>query len=216
MKHILGISLFALLLVVLTTSAATAQTKSKTKKKKKENVEEYFDERGSFKDRLWYGANGGGGLGGNENISAFQLTIVPMVGYKITDYWSAGPRIGLGYTYLKGIDQFNTRQVVQPLSYTLAAFSRLKFLRMFFLHAEYGLESTENAFQDNYGRLIFDTSTGKVLTERTNQDIFNVGLGYNAGDGGIGYEIAILYKVLEPKASENLPFDFRIGLTYKF
>ncbi len=216
MKRSFSLMFFVLLMVTMVVSTATAQPNSKKKKKKKETTEDYFDERGSLKDRLWYGINGGGGFGGNQGISSFQITAIPMVGYKITDYWSAGPRIGLGYNYIKIQQQSADPLVVQPLSYTVAAFSRLKFLRMFFFHVEYGLESNEDIDPDGDGFLEFSTATGKIITERFNNDAFNIGLGYNAGDGGLGYEIGLFYKALEPKNSDNLPFDIRVGLTYKF
>lgn len=219
MKKKLWIALLALLFVGATANTASAQIRRSqpTKKKSPTSRErERTREQKPFKDHLWYGLGGGAGFSGSQTFSAFQLSLVPMVGYKFTDYFSVGPRIGFTYTYIKGTDNFNTISVAQPIDYVGAAFTRLKFLQIFFLHAEYGFESRSYPFSDNFGRLVIDQQTGRVLTERVTSDMFNIGAGYNSGMGGLGYEVGVYYKALEPEDSYTLPFDLRFAFTYRF
>jgi hypothetical protein len=217
MKKSFLIAVLTSLLLGLTASDTTAQIRRQpTKKKPSTSRSREKEESVPFKDHLWYGLGGGVGFGGDQNFSAFQLSLVPMVGYKFTNYFSAGPRMGFTYTYIKGVDNFNNISVVQPVDFVAAAFTRLKFFQLFFLHAEYGIESQSIPFTDNFGRLIVEQQTGKVLTERFSNDMLNIGGGYNNGMGNLGYEFGVYYKALEPKESLSLPFDLRVALTYRF
>ena len=104
-----ALQLFLLIAVLMTafTTSADAQygRKKKKKKKKTEKTDSYFDDKGTFKDRLWYGADLGLrfyqsaiGIGGNQFFgNGFFFSVAPMVGYKITDNLSVGPRLEVLY-----------------------------------------------------------------------------------------------------------------------
>ncbi|HFC00741.1 MAG TPA: hypothetical protein ENJ53_08050, partial [Phaeodactylibacter sp.] len=142
---------FLVLISILLVSFSPHAEAQKKKRKKSKDIEEYFDDRGSFKDRLWYGGGFNLGFGGSGNVSSFQFGISPMVGYKITDRFSLGPRISLDYNYIKGPsvtltgNTDNGRQASGIVSYSGGVFARFKFLDMLFAHTEYSYESSKFA-----------------------------------------------------------------------
>lgn len=54
-----------------------------------------FDDNPSFKDRIFFG----GGLGFSGSSQQTNITLSPIVGYMITQQWSAG--VGVTYQYIK-------------------------------------------------------------------------------------------------------------------
>lgn len=211
MKKIVLLTLLTFLVGICCSNDALAQTK---KKKKGDVNDEYFDESGGFKHRLWYGGNFGLNFSGSSGYSAFSISVYPMVGYKVFDFWSVGPRVGISYTYLKGYPANRPQNIasVSLVDYSAGIFTRLKFLQTFFAHIEYEYQNYQGLPN---GDLVVD-SNNKVITGRVGQDNFYIGAGYNSSAGLWGYEIAILYNVLQPENSLTLPFDFRIGFTYNF
>ena len=216
MKSLMKLSLLSLAFLLLGTLSAEAQSRS-TKKKKKpvkketkmSKTDQYFDESGGFKHRLWYGGNFNLGYGANDQYSNFTIGVTPMVGYKIIGEWSVGPRIGVDYTYFKGFDQTGGVSSVNLVDYRAALFSRYKF-KSIFAHVEY--EYANQAFP------AIDPQTGQYTKIRQGVWSPYYGLGYTAGDL-IGYEILVLYnqnKVNNNSPTLSLPFDIRIGFNYKF
>ncbi len=232
-SRILSLMLFFALIVSVSTVDAQSYGKKKRKRPDKEKVEkekedkeektrsrrestdDYFDESGGFAHRLWYGGGLNIGFSGNQGVSSFQAGISPMVGYKITDEFSAGPRIGISYTYFK-FNQAGRSYVVEPLSFTLGGFARYKasFLPNIFAHIEYEW-SNEESIDPNLDGFIELDQDGEILTGRLTQDNVYIGLGYNSG-GIFAYEIMLLYNLNEPAESFNTPFNIRAGFTYKF
>lgn len=175
--------------------------------KKKSETDKYFDESGSFAHRLWYGGGFTLGFTGNNFESIFQVGISPMVGYKLTDEFSVGPRASLSYLFYKG-ETFTPAgvQSANLFDYGLGAFARYKIIRSIFLHVEYGF--------DNEARISgYDEEW--LIDRRIRNNAF-IGGGYNDGNGVWGYEISLLYNILQDENSLNLPFDFRFGITYNF
>lgn len=205
--------IFCFLMIGITT--ADAQRRGKKKKKKKPTQDEYFDERGSFAHRLWYGGGFNLGFVGGNNNSRFDLGISPMVGFKVTEAFSVGPRVGIQYSYIRGIGTDGVRHKVEPISYSVGMFGRYKAFTNFFAHAEYGVESEQQIFGTNSGLLAIDTN-GDVITARRNVNNFFAGLGYTSGDI-IAYEISLLYNFIEDAEDPTaFPWDIRFGLTYNF
>jgi hypothetical protein len=188
--------------------------RGKKRKKQDDSVAEYFDESG-FKHRLWYGGGFNLGLSGNSVITFFGAGVSPMVGYKIIDPVSIGPRISFQYNHIKGIATDGRVRKVQPVSYSYGVFTRAKFLRMLFAHVEYEREHTTGVLT-NQGLLEYDISTGKVATFRDVRDNLYVGAGYNSGFGTWGFEILALYNVFTPENTLESPFSIRFGVTYNF
>ncbi len=183
------------------------------KSSKKEKTDDYFDESGNFKRKLWFGGGVTFRFSGGQNLSIFEGGLSPMVGYKITDKLSVGPRVGFNYSRIKLVEN-NRIYIVEPLSLNGGVFARYKFLNMLFAHVEYERFSEESVDPNNDGFIELDQD-GEIYTERIGSNNAYVGLGYTSG-GLIGYEIVLLYNVLEPQNSLQTPFSFRAGFTYKF
>lgn len=208
MKKVLQFSLIILALLMCFDTDLYGQRRGKKKKKKPAKTTEtddYFDESGGFKHRLWYGGSFNLGFTGNNGTSQFNIGVAPMVGYKIFDKLSAGPRASLDYTFVK-INCGNEAKNAQLTSYSIGAFARYKVFNNIFLHTEYELE--------NEGGVLFSCVADNEKF-REIKDNYYIGAGYNSG-GQLGYEVYLLYNVLEPETSFNLPFSFRFGLTYGF
>lgn len=236
MKKIFSISLIASFLILLGSVEASAQrrkttttepkeepteepaekkpTTTRSTSKKSKTTDEYFNESGGFKHRLWYGGNFILNYSGSNGQSAFTIGATPMVGYKIIGGLSAGPRLGIVYTSIKGYDTRNQISTVGLTDYTIGAFARYKFLKNFFVHGEHQYVSAQFYGEDSFGRIILDANN-KPFKDRQGRQSSNVGVGYNSG-GLIGYEVALLYNLNPPANTIQQPFDIRIGFTYNF
>ncbi|MGK0363338.1 MAG: hypothetical protein ACI85O_000383 [Saprospiraceae bacterium] len=231
MKKIL---IFSLLAAIFTFGFSTdIQAQSRGKKKKSSKTDEYFDDSGNWTQKLWYGAGGTLGFSGGQGASLFQIGISPMVGYKLTPWLSAGPRLSVVYTGLKGGavnveerdgqlipiggTEDNSANKIGATDFGAGLFARAKFLQSFFVHAE--LESytssrpvSNNSF--NFWRYDDTLEFVKVKENRLNTYI---GAGYNSSGGGLlGYEIMLLYNLNVPESSFDSPLEIRAGLTYNF
>jgi len=202
MKKILQLSVLAMLFVLTIQNEAFAQKK---KKSDKDNAE-YFDDRGSFMSRVWFGGGFNLGFAGNNFESLFQIGISPMAGYKITDNFSFGPRITLQYESYR-VDVGNDVAKANPLTFGGGVFSRYKIIPALFAHVEYELAS----------EVIYTGVSGTTVeTLRVQQNNFYVGLGYTSTGSMVGYEISLLYNVNAPENTIQQPIDIRFGLNYNF
>lgn len=189
--------------------AEAAAKKNEGKEKETKNMddddgdvtEDYFDDKGGFKHRLWYGggfnlAFGGSNFGG----SSMLIGISPMVGYKITDRISLGPRVSVDYQEIFLANITNPRY----LYWGVGAFGRARFMESLFAHVEYAYESI--------------SPLNDIAGDVNNLDPHNfyIGGGYHTSSGGpFGYEILVLYNTTE-RDTNRLPIDFRIGFTWNF
>ncbi len=207
---------YASLLLLFAFVISLAPAEAQSRKKRSNKNDEYFDESGGFAHRLWYGGGFALGFSGNSDFSVFNFGLSPMVGYKIVENVSAGPRIAFNYSFMKGYATDGRIHKVQPFSYSVATFARFKFLRSLFAHVEIEFESRESPLVTNGSTLfVLDTDTNKIATVREGRENFYVGLGYTSGSIW-GYEILVLYNTTEPDDSLNLPFDIRFAITYNF
>ncbi|MCB0707676.1 MAG: hypothetical protein KDC34_20310 [Saprospiraceae bacterium] len=213
-KNSLQIPLLILALLVTFSISMEAQGNKKSKKKP-DPTEDYFNESG-FKHKLWYGGGFNLGFSGSSQLSLFSIGVSPMVGYKIIDKVSVGPRLSVQYNQIKGIATDGVIRKAQPVSYSVGVFSRWKFLPFLFAHAEYERENSAGVFLDGNGYLVYDISDGKVQTYREARDNVYLGLGYTSNAGALGYEILLLYNANTPENSLELPFSVRFGLSYNF
>lgn len=171
-------------------------------------------EKVAFKDRLWYGGNLGLGfsssnLGGGLQGNIFFLGVSPMVGYKFNEWLSAGPRLEFQW-YTGRYREFGSGPIYRYNVINLGAglFARAKVFRQFFLHGEYGV--IQYTFPVN-----IDYQNNRINTEKELIDQFLVGAGINFG-GQFSSEIALLYNLLAPDDTVDLPIVFRYGFTYNF
>jgi len=174
-------------------------------RKKKSTTDEYFDESGgSFKQKLWYG----GGITLGLNNSQFNFGLSPMVGYKFSELVSFGPRAEFLFTSGKFTNGGSTVNY-NLLSYGIGPFARLKPLPQLFAHVEY--QYLNSPIPESID------SNNKLVSRREGVNNFFIGAGYTSGAGSLfGYELSVLYNVLEPEDSVNIPFVFRGAFTYNF
>ena len=145
-------------------STVDAQRERKTKN------DEYFDESGNFASRLWYGGGFNLGFTGSSAYNVFGIGISPMVGYKIIENISIGPRASFNYTHIKGTGTDNRIHKIQPIDFGLGAFGRFKVIENFFGQVEFEWESVEQFGTDGFGRIAVD-SEGNAVTQRQSREI---------------------------------------------
>ena len=187
------------MLLAIAQNTATAQ---------RSDTDRYFDESQGFTHRLWYGGGIILGFSGSSFASAFTIGASPLIGYKITDNFSVGPRFSLIYTYYR-TDLSGQIQSTNLVDYGIGAFTRYKLFRSFFIHLEYGFDNEE--FVDFNNSTVNELATGREVRNNA-----YVGAGYNDGNGIWGYDIYLLYNTLAPENSLGQPIEFRFGLTYNF
>lgn len=192
-----------------------AQFRKKKKKKKKKEDTEYFDESGGFKHRLWYGLGGSLNFSGQGNLRLFNLGLSPMVGFKIIEPVSVGPRFTFNNLFIKADNGPNgiISDVIQE--YGAGLFARYKPFRQFFGHVEYEYLITEEIQTQGGGLLLDPNDPTKFATDKISKDNLYLGIGYSSGSI-ISYEIMLLYNALQEKDILDLPFSMRVGFTYKF
>ncbi len=213
MKNKLIISALLMVAMLFITESAFAQRRgtSKQQTEKKEQSKKETKEATGFASRLWYG----GGVGLGLSNSSFNFGLSPMVGYKLTENFSAGVRLPLSYDYFKVRGTDNSVATYSNIDYGAGAFTRYKFFRNIFAHAEYDRIWSKTPATQNGFLLIDPDNPGKLLKEKLQKDEFHLGLGYSSGER-IGYEISVLYNVLEDPQSNNIPWSIRAGFNYKF
>ena len=187
-----------------------AEPREQTRTERDVRTDDYFDDGGNFKSKLWYGGSGVFVLNQatfqGQSYGIFAIGVRPQVGYKITPAFSLGPTVGIAYRSQReaGIG-FNAIQ------YGVGAFSRYRIIPAIFAHAEYYIDRVPIAtgFQpDNPSRL---------TTEHVTFNDFLVGLGYQSNNGSAwGQTIEVLYNVSNPPQNTLFPFELRVGINYNF
>lgn len=155
-----------------------------------------FEETPSFRDRLFFG--GGFGLGGGSN--SFFVSASPMVGYMLTQRWSAG--VGLNYTYVRydNIDQNDSQ-------YGFLAFTRYNIYRQFFLQAQYDYINFTN---------YFITPTNELIEERDSYSRVLAGGGITQPLGARGaINLVAMYDVTHSSSSPyGSPWVFQVYFSF--
>ncbi len=172
---------------------------------RRQKLDEAFNDKPSFYDRLWYGASAGLRFGGDNTYTSFNLAFFPMVGYKVTKFLSLGPRIGGSYSLFQ-LQSTNKRY--NFLDTELGVFGRIKFLHMLFLHTEFGRARQNLLFLNQFN--------GTIESRKVSRNSFLIGGGYNSGGGDIGMEIGLYYNLIQHQDDNSFPIFPRFGLTYKF
>jgi hypothetical protein len=185
--------------VTVETKKAKKETASQRKKREKEEK--------SIKNKLWYGAGINIGFNGYNGQSAFGIGVSPMVGYKIWGPISIGPRISIDYTAYKEAGL----KALGLVDFEAGIFARTKIWGPIFAHIEGSNQWSQRPVD-------YDQTTQKWKKETTDRLNQYVGLGYNNGGGGTGYEVLILYNfnLAKDLSTNRLPIDYRIGFTWKF
>jgi len=218
-KRLFQLFLMVAVLMVSFTTSLDAQTygvkkKKKKKKKTQKKTDDYFDDRGTFKDQLWYGADVSLGFSGVQGGNAFTAGIAPMAGYKITDNFSIGPRLEVLYSGYRFNNGTGPDIKLNATNYGVGAFSRLKILDLYFLHFEYQALNAENPVVVN-GSWRVD-SDNKIISARNTSSHYYIGGGYSSSNGVVGFQATLLWDLSQEYSSTNIPIVSRLGINYKF
>lgn len=190
MKKSANRNLFILLVLIFCTATVWGQETP--------DVDELFEEDTKFIQNFWFGGGMILGFSNFNNVSEFRIGISPMAGYKITDEFSIGPRISSQYI---GIKDFGS--TFRFTAWTFGALARYKLFPSIFAQVEYEYETTVQS-KNNPTTYFFPK-----------RDHFYLGGGYHSGLGIWGYEIVVLYDLVE-RTNVALPLTFRAGVTYNF
>ncbi len=179
------------------------------------DVDDYFDDRGGLAQKLWYGGGFTLGFSGNEFRRTFNIGVSPMIGYKIFDNFSIGPRGSILFNSLRGTTFDGDVVKANPLSWSVGVFSRYKLFPAIFMQVEYEFENAALTVLD--GIFSVRGPDGDMAIVRRSQDNFYIGAGYHSSGGGLlGYEIVLLYNLNGREDTTDLPIDFRFGINYNF
>jgi len=199
-----------------------AQYSRKRKKKKKKTTTEknsaYFDESGKkLIDRLWFGVDGIIRFASIQNQSELTWGLSPMVGYKFTDNFSAGPRISFQNGVAKFSDGFGGDVSLNTVDYGAGIWTRHKILGQYFIHAEAEFLSEEFGVSSGGFLALDPDDSSRILTEREGNARYYLGAGYSSSFGSqLGFSAYALWDFSQEFTSNNIPIVTRFGLTYNF
>lgn len=222
MKKLLIFGFLLTFLMTAFTVDVDAQYRRKKKKKKKkkpttERNSEYFDESGGdITDRLWYGADVTLNFGSFNGTSGFVWGLSPMVGYKITDDFSAGPKISFLNNIQKSNNGGGQDLTLNTINYGGGIWTRHKIFQNYFVHGEFEFINEEFGLVSG-GRFLTDPQTNKVQTIRETNAHYYLGGGYGGSGGqGFGFTATILWDFSQEFTSQSIPIVYRLGITYNF
>lgn len=152
---------------------------------------------GSLSDKIYFGG-GGGFSGGTQFLS---LSISPLIGYKITEQFSAGLQI----TY-----QYQRFQSLSASNFGGGPFLLYAFTPKFFAYSQYEYMSVQRDFSNAQNSNV----------ERLDFTSFFAGLGYNEPIGGnVSFQILALYNLIYGDGTSSpydSPLQFRVGIVAGF
>ena len=160
-----------------------------------------------LRDKLWYGLGLTGNYQGGTFTNTLVLGLAPMVGYKITDNFSMGPRASAVVSFYRSRLTGTQVETARPLDWSVGVFARYRIAREFFAHVEYAYQN--EAF-------IFTDFTGLVIDREVNQAIY-LGGGYTSRiSDQVGIEISLNYYANQPIDDFRNPLNYRFGINYRF
>lgn len=146
---------------------------------------------GGLTDRIYFG--GGGGFNAGSNF--FSISVSPLMGYKITERFSAGVQITYQYTRITNLRAHN---------YGGGPFLRFNVTQKFFAYTEYEYM--------NFGLPVLPPNE----SPRFDFTSYFVGLGYTEPIGDVlAFNVIALYNLLYQDGTNspyNSPFVFRVGI----
>jgi hypothetical protein len=173
-----------------------AQSRNKKKKSKKEEF--------SIRDRLWYG------LGPQFGFQPFSLGLSPMVGFKVIERISIGPKASLLWIPYK-LQGFRTLNLLDT---ELGGFVRVRAFRGLFLQGEIAQAWTQ--FPDNPTPANPTELTRRVVSQ--SNPVIGLGWNFSNGEGGFSQEIGIYYnfRIANDLNSIQPPVSYRFAFTLGF
>ncbi|MEM6878530.1 MAG: hypothetical protein AAF544_08230 [Bacteroidota bacterium] len=158
-----------------------------------------------FGTGLWWGGGFQLGFVSDAFQSVFAIGVSPIVGYKVLPWLSFGPRGSILYNNVRFRDVDENSSF---FTYSAGLFGRAKAFQQFFAHVEYNLENDVIGFN------------GATLDPiRRTRGVPYVGAGYTQGggfQGGVGFEIMILFPIVEREFITDQPYIIRSGINVNF
>jgi len=203
---------FALLLLFTCSFAISAQT---TEREADEDLDYYSDRQpdnvndGRLGSQIWWGTGAQLGFNSNNFESFFQIGLSPIVGYKINQVLSVGPRASFAYNSYResgtgvGGGDFKTSFI----TWSAGAFARAKVFGQFFAHGEYSLLNEVEGF---------NRADEKAIRATRAVPFLGGGISQGGGPGQAGFEILILFRLTAADRIGDSPFQFRSGLNFNF
>ncbi|MEM7574538.1 MAG: hypothetical protein AAF433_16660 [Bacteroidota bacterium] len=206
---------FFLLLMALTLTALSLSAQGRTEDEAREELDYYRSTRDSDQGNfgagsLWYGGGFQLGFSSNSFESIFQIGLSPMVGYKVTPWFSVGPRGSILYNAYS-FDVGNDRENSNFFTYSGGVFARAKAFQQFFAHAEYNLENDVIGLNPT----TFDPIRRTRGVPYIGAGFVQGGGGFQGG-GGVGFEIMILFPLVEREFINDSPYIIRSGINVNF
>lgn len=161
---------------------------------------------GEFGSQLWWGTGAQLGFSASNNTSFFQIGLSPIVGYKINDILSVGPRGSIAYNAYKVEFFGGGEQKEKYVTWSAGAFARAKVIFPFFVHAEYSLVNEREVNQ----------LTGELQPLTRAIPFLGGGISQGGGIGAAGYEILVLFRLSGNDRINDSPFEFRTGFNFNF
>lgn len=204
--------LFLLLLLLsgLAGSTVTAQTREDDARSDlrygNRGGQQTFAEGGD----IWYGAGLILDYQSRLNRSLFRIGITPIIGYKLNNFLSVGPRGSVIYNAF-GADSQQGRLTSRHWDYSIGAFTRARVWRGIFAQAEYSLLSDVLLTS-------VDPQTNRFNQIRQTRGVPFLGAGFSQGGGpnALGFEISVMFRLTQPDRLNDSSFEIRTGMNYNF
>lgn len=157
---------------------------------------------------IWWGTGAILGFSAGNNSSIFRIGLSPIVGYKLNNFLSIGPRASFVYnafreqSFVPGADDFRAKFV----EWSAGPFVRARVFGQFFAHAEYSIVNEAENFNP-------DGTTSRVTRAIP---FLGGGLSQGGGPGLAGFEILILFRLSSADRIGDAPFELRSGINFNF
>ena len=172
------------------------------------------DKKSDILEQLWVGTSFGN-LG--ITSTSFSIGASPIVGYKLMEGTSLGIRLPVDYFYIKRTGSNGQIITHNDWDVGVGVFARQKLFFNIFAHAELNTLRIDQVLANSNGLLIPNPDDNtQALTQRINRQEANVGFGYSVGNGGLAYEISLMYDLLADRTEPFAPLVIRAGVNYNF
>jgi hypothetical protein len=146
--------------------------------------------------KMFIYSNFGLGYSGYDDVSQFNVSAAPALGYRFNERFAAGP--GISYTYnnysFAGF-QGNPGVSMSTSSFGVKAFAQFIVYNEFFLHAEYEVTKAEGLLVDQYGFL-----TGEKVKRTVETPLAGAGYRQQLSDN-VAADIVLLYNFNDGRES---------------
>ena len=159
---------------------------------------------------IWYGAGAVLQYQGGTYSSQFRIGVNPIIGYKLNNFLSVGPRASIIYNAYRFDTGGGGKLSFRNWTWSVGAFTRAKIYRGFFVQAEYSLLSDVVLTLDPSGSQINELRATRAVP------FLGAGLSQGGGPGAAGFEIAVMFRLTQPDRLNDSPYEFRTGFNYNF